>query len=291
VCAALAPVGICTEARVARAGTPREGDDFETRALSVEGKHASRFELLIPRHGEGPLTVLVALHGLGESFAEEQGARAWLDKYGLGSSYTRLRAPPIQRTQKRQDWTDERLREVNRSLAATPFAGLAVVCPFTPNLRSVTDKQAATAEYGDWLVGSVLPAAREALAKRAPDAGDRARFAIDGCSMGGPLALSIAIAHAKTFGSVGTVQGAFGEHRAVSFAEGLAKASAANGGLRVNVLSSEGDTFLPSARALARELGSRKVDHHLRVIPGPHDQPWLREAGTIEMLLAHERPG
>jgi enterochelin esterase-like enzyme len=108
--------------------------------------------------------------------------------------------------------------------------------------------------------------------------------------MGGLLALSVAIAHAKTFGSVGTVQGAFGEHRAAGFAEGLAKASAAHGGLRVHVLSSAGDTFLPSARALARELGSRKVDHKLRVIPGPHDQPWLREAGTIEMLLAHERP-
>jgi dienelactone hydrolase len=294
--AALASVGVCTETSLRAEAAPRAeagaqvDADFETRAMSVEGKHANRFELLIPRHGEGPLAILVALHGLGESFAEEQGARAWLDRYGLGTSYARLRAPPLARTQKRNDWTDERLREVNRSLAAAPFAGIAVVCPFTPNFRAVADKQAATAEYGDWLVGSVLPAAREALAKRAPASGDRARFGIDGCSMGGPLALSVAIAHAKTFGSVGTTQGAFGEHRAASFAQGIAKANAAHGALRVHVLSSEGDSFLPSARALARELGSREVEHRLRVIPGPHDQPWLREAGTIEMLLAHERP-
>ena len=26
-----------------------------------------------------------------------------------------------------------------------------------------------------------------------------------------------------------------------------------------------------------------------RVIPGPHDQPWLREAGTIETLLWLDR--
>jgi hypothetical protein len=266
-----------------------ENADFETRALSVEGKHATRFELLVPRHGEGPVGLLVALHGLGESFEEEQGARAWLDRYGLGTSYARLRSPPVARTHRRNDWTDERLREVNRSLTAKAYAGLAVVCPFTPNFRAVADKRAAIAEYGDWLVAKVLPTARKALEKRAPEATNRALHSIDGCSMGGPFALTIGATHAKTFGAVGSVQGAFGEHRAAGFAESLAKASETHGGLRVHLLSSEGDSFLPSARALAKELAARKLEHQLRVIPGPHDQPWLREAGTIEMLLAHER--
>jgi hypothetical protein len=31
------------------------------------------------------------------------------------------------------------------------------------------------------------------------------------------------------------------------------------------------------------------VANTLRVLPGPHDQPWLREAGTIEMLHWHDR--
>ena len=39
-----------------------------------------------------------------------------------------------------------------------------------------------------------------------------------------------------------------------------------------------------SLPALAAELKTRNVPHAYRVIPGPHDQPWLREAGTIEAV-------
>lgn len=280
--APLLGIGICATAQAA-------SQSFEVKRLDVKGKHASRFDLLVPKHlaKNEKVRLLVALHGLGESHDPELGARAWIDRYGLGTSYERLRAPPIAKTARRGDWTDARLAEVNEALAKRPFAGTVVVCPFTPNFnKDVPDRGAALRAYGEWIVGEVLPLAR----KEAPGASTLAsETAIDGCSMGGPFALEIFIAHPEAFGAVGTVQGAFGAPRAPAYAEKLAIAIGEHGPRAIHLLSSEGDKFKDSARALHRELEKRKVPSSVRVLPGPHDQPWLREAGTIEMLLFHER--
>ena len=56
-------------------------------------------------------------------------------------------------------------------------------------------------------------------------------------------------------------------------------------------LTSSADPFLAGNQALAAALRKKGVACDLRVLPGPHDQPWLREAGTIEMLLWHDRRG
>lgn len=279
-------VGVCGPATRASAA---DESGFETRALTIPGKHAKRVELLVPKHARGPVELLVALHGLGESFDEEAGARAWLDRYGLATSYARLLSPPIARTQKRADWTDERLAKVNASLAAAPFGGLAVACPFTPNFRDVADRTRAIRDYGDWIVGEVLPAVRRELGDRAPAEGRRAVHAIDGCSMGGPYAIEIATRHARVFGKLGVVQGAFGAHRAKPFAAALKRASEDAGAPAIQILSSSGDTFVDAAKAFSEALSDEGLSHQLTVLPGPHDQPWLREAGTIEMLLFHER--
>ncbi|NUP07157.1 MAG: hypothetical protein HOW73_13970 [Polyangiaceae bacterium] len=262
-------------------------NSFEVKRLSVKGKHASRFDLLVPKHlaKEEKVRLLVALHGLGESHDPELGAAAWVDRYGLGTSYERLRAPPIVKTGKRGDWTDDRLSEVNAALKKRPFSGLAVACPFTPNFKDVADRGKAIREYGEWIVGEVVPLAR----KEAPCSTSASATALDGCSMGGPFALDIFIQHPDAFGAVGTVQGAFGEQRAPKYAEQLADVVDKHGAKSIHLLSSEGDKFKGSAKALGSELTKRKVPNTVRIIPGPHDQPWLREAGTIEMLLFHER--
>ena len=31
------------------------------------------------------------------------------------------------------------------------------------------------------------------------------------------------------------------------------------------------------------------IANDLQILPGPHDQPWLRESGALEMLLWHDR--
>jgi pimeloyl-ACP methyl ester carboxylesterase len=278
--AAAALVGVCGPDSVGAS------PNFQTRSLETAGKHAKRFELLIPAK---PTKLLIALHGLGESFEEEAGARAWLDRYGLSSSYDRLLSPPLSRTHKRKDWTDDRLVAVNGSLTEASWAGLAVVCPFTPNFRNVSNRAKALDEYAEWLVESVLPKALAELGEVAPSVGDRSKFAINGCSMGGPLALEVASRHPKVFGSLGVVQAAFGEHRAKSYARLLGKAFEDAGKMDLQLLASEGDAFVTSARALSHELATLEIKHQLLVLPGPHDQQWLREAGTIEMLLFHER--
>ncbi len=270
-------------ARGAHAAAP----SFEVRELTVQGKRASRASLLVPTHLDKGKKVglLVALHGLGESGDPALGVRAWLDLYGLRTSYERLLAPPVVPVGKRRDWTAARLAEVNRSLVRRPFAGLAVLCPFTPNVRKMADSAAAQKDYAEWLVDALIPAAR----KLAPVETSAAATTIDGCSMGGPIALETVLAHPTTFGAVGVVQPALSAGRAKQWAEGLAKARKENDKLAIHLLTSEQDPFVGATRALAKALDDVKVPHTLRVSPGPHDQPWLRETGTIEMLLFHER--
>jgi enterochelin esterase-like enzyme len=57
----------------------------------------------------------------------------------------------------------------------------------------------------------------------------------------------------------------------------------------VHLLTSEADPFRAGNQRIAAELRKKGLACDLRVLPGPHDQPWLREAGTIEMLLWHQR--
>lgn len=271
-------------------GVARARSGFELKKLTVKGKHASRVDLLVPTHlGTKQVRLLIALHGLGESHDAELGAAAWVDRYGLGSSYERLLASPVQRTRQKghrdTDWTDDRLKAVNASLTANPFRGLAVACPFTPSFKDVPDRTRAIREYGEWIVGEVIPLAR----KEAPVIPTASATTLDGCSMGGPFALDTFIAHPDAFGAIGTIQGAFSDYRAPQYAKDLAAAMAKHGPRRIQLLSSEGDKFSTSARALSAQLTKKSIDHTLRIIPGPHDQPWLREAGTIEMLLFHER--
>jgi len=39
------------------------------------------------------------------------------------------------------------------------------------------------------------------------------------------------------------------------------------------------DTWKSSSENLVAALNAKKIPSTYRVIPGPHDQPWLREAG------------
>ena len=266
-------------------------DAVPSRASSCRvldrGTGRRRFTLVLPpdTRPDRPLGLLVALHGRGEAYDPALGARAWVDRYGLVSALDRVLAPPIAPTARRPDWTPERLAEVNTSLAASPFRGLAVACPYTPDVARAANPRAALDELGRFVLDEVVPAAR-ALA---PIASGPSAVRIDGCSMGGPLALELFLARPDAFGGVGVVQPAMGPHRAKGFADRLRAARATHHRGPVHVLTSRGDPFRDGAMALAKAVGEAGVPVALRDSPGPHDQPWLRETGSIEMLLAHER--
>src|SRR6188768_942868 len=109
------------------------------------------------------LPLLVLFHGLGETTSEALGIRAWYDRYGLPQAYGRLTAPPVERTLPRERYlTDERLLELNRALVARPFADLAVVCPFTPNVFKQHPNAPFLDRYAEYVEQALLPAVRAA---------------------------------------------------------------------------------------------------------------------------------
>ncbi len=271
----------------ARAEGPRDLELVDLRLGPGETPFGGRVPVLSPRHiapgARAPL--VVALHGLGESGDPPLAARAWPDLYGLVEAYRRLLAPPIAPRSRRGDWPAARMEEVSRELASRPLGGFFVACPFTPNPARARDRSAHLDAYARWIVDVVVPRAREQL----PVIATPQATHLAGCSMGGSVALDVALRARGAFCGLALVQSAHSAHRNAEFAAALATAGAGGKSVAALVLTSQGDPFRERNEALARELATRKVPHEARVLPGPHDQPWLREAGTPEMLLWLDR--
>lgn len=228
--------------------------------------------------------VLVLLHGLGEAKqGPEAGVFAWLDRYGMGSSYARLRHPPLASTIKRRDLTDARARELSDELARRPLGGLVLVCPFTPNVWSFKSTEQALDHFAAFVRGPLL----ERVAKEIPEA-DTSRLGLDGCSLGGFVALEVARRRPDGWRSFGVVQPAIAERKVAGYADVLAGAAREHK-TRLHVESSTYDPYLRVSRLLYDAIVARGADAALRVPPGPHDQPFLRDVGTLEMLLFHDR--
>jgi enterochelin esterase-like enzyme len=267
-----------------------DGEHFDVLDWRLPGDPdlSRRAVVLVPRglSPEQRVPVLVLLHGLGETSNETAGVRAWIDRYGLVTSHARLLRPPVTAETGRGDLLPERARQINDDLAARPFDGRAViVCPFTPNVSRLPDPPRALDRLAAWMADVLLPEVR----KRAPADESPAATGLDGCSMGGYIGLEIFLRKPALFGAWGGVQSALREAGAPRWADRIAEALKTAGPRRLHLETSRGDPFYAANVALSRELKQRGVAHDLLVLPGPHDQPWLREAGTLEMLLWHDR--
>jgi pimeloyl-ACP methyl ester carboxylesterase len=249
-------------------------DDLRNLKLLDLNEGGRRFVLIVPRYQnpDTPIPLVVFLHGLGETSNERLGAYAWVERYGLGSAWQRMKRDPIERTSKRGEWTDARLAEVNAELAARPFRGFAMACPFMPNPRGAADLDA----YAKWIEASLVPRCR----KEARVATEPGQTWLCGVSLGGYVSLEMLVRLPHLFGAWAGLQTAIGTWAAAGYAEKIAKA----GPKPLLVLTSTLDHWKASSEALAAAFDTRSVRHTLRVVPGPHDQPWLREAGTIEAL-------
>lgn len=251
-------------------------------APSASYPEAERALLLVPE-GAASLPLVIALHGRGESVSLEVGARGFKDYYGVERVDGRLRAPPLTREDLLSFTTDERLARINASLAAQPYRGVVLACPYAPDLR---DRSPAGAEpFGRFLTETLLPRAREKAG--APLAAERT--GIDGVSMGGRLALWIGLRFAELFGAVGAMQPALRVEEAASVAALAAAARAKNPKLRLRLLSSDGDPFLAAVKAASAKMNEAGVSHDLVVVPGPHNYDFNRGPGCAEMLLWQER--
>jgi predicted esterase len=254
---------------LARASSASDGE-LDVSVVTLAGR---RVLVAVPRAYSPPLRVAVLLHGLGETGDAETGARAWVDHYGLVSCDARLRHPPVAKTSARGDFPDAEVARINADLAATPFRGLAYVCPHMPNLQT----GAAAVPYGAWLRDELLPAARGVLPRDiAPS------MALGGCSLGGYVAMEIAAAGDTTFDVLCGVQSAISAASAQKFAPKLAAK-------KMYFATSSWDPYHNANEALTRALAKLGKDVTFRSFPGPHDQPWLREVGTLDLIAWLDR--
>jgi enterochelin esterase-like enzyme len=279
----LAALAVALASRSARSdGDADLHEDLRNLKLLDLSEGGRRFVLVVPRYmnpGQ-KLPLAVLLHGLGETTNERLGAYAWVEKYGLGSAWQRLKRPPIERTSKRGEWTDARLAEVSTELEARPFRGFAMACPFMPNPSGAADLDA----YAKWIEHSLVPRVRKETQLHE----DAAHTYLCGVSLGGYVSLEMLVRLPHLFGAWAGVQTAIGTHAALGYAEKIASAWSSEPHPMM-LLTSTQDHWKASSEALAAAFKAKNLATTYRVTPGPHDQLWLRESGTIEALLWLDR--
>ena len=104
---------------------------------------------------------------------------------------------------------------------------------------------------------------------------------------GGVALESFLLFDAGAFAAFGGVQSAFARAAVESYADRLARTSAdADAGAARPLLleTSTLDPFHDANVALGDALRTRGVAVDVVVLPGPHDQPWLRRAGTPRLV-------
>jgi enterochelin esterase-like enzyme len=179
-------------------------------------------------------------------------------------------------------FSPERLAKLNASLAAAPYLGLGVACPYTPALR---DHSAEGAQpFARFLLDALLPKLREEAGSKAP----REAVGIDGVSMGGRLALLVGLTHPEVFGVVGALQPAISVDEAPQISA-LAQAAMRKAKVVLRLVSSDDDSFLAAVKAASERMKADGVPHELTIVPGTHGYEFNRGPGGAEMLLWHER--
>jgi pimeloyl-ACP methyl ester carboxylesterase len=270
----------------ARAAAPGA---LDATVLTLPARHGSSRKALVltPRTAprKGGRSVLVLLHGLGETASESLGLHAWSDRYGLIEADARLRrgsvAPPVPN----RYLSESRALAIDQELRRRPYSGPVLVCPVTPNVYKGGGTYAALEEYAAWIADVLLPAVRET----AGVGRDPAATAIDGCSLGGYVAIEVFLRRPEAFGALGSVQAAIGERMAFVYAGRLRAVLDRVGPRQIHVESSVWDPSRKAHEILSAELDKHGVPHDLTVLPGGHDQMFLREIGALEMLLWHDR--
>lgn len=264
-------------------------DEHEIMDLHVSGnaRLGKRATVFTPKSNRGGLfPILVLLHGLGETGNERDGVYAWAQRYGLLSSYRRLLRSSVMDGVSRSNGylRVSRAEQLDRQLMLHPFRGMVLVCPYTPNVFAMNTSSALD-EYAAWIVEVLLPEVRS----RTPTREGMRWTGIDGCSLGGFVSYHVFQRRPEAFFTCGGVQAAIGKAAAVEHAERFRSAVERVGLRRIHLETSTQDPYHDANVELARLLGRSGVEHELRVSPGPHNQPWLIEVGTLEMLLWHDR--
>lgn len=271
--------------RSGAADAVRPWQSFEL-AVPTDARSARRALILVPREAlkKAPLPLLVLVHGLGETNDEHAGTRAWLERYGLGSAWEQLASQSLARAQPSLMSEAEHAARVSCA-ARQPFQGLCIVCPYLPPPRVTQASDPKFERYARWLSDALLPAVRDRVpeAARGPD-----QTGIAGVSLGGLVALRAGIHCAEHYSTVGSVQGAFGAGEAAYLASALA-GRFRGPGRAAYVATSSFDPYRAANAALSQKLFAAGVRSEFCLRTGPHSQTWLREVGSLDLLLWHDR--
>jgi len=246
---------------------------------------ASRVAILRPKNAlTARFPVLVALHGHGEAIkGPERGALGWPDDYALVRALERVCAPPLTSADFEGFVTDAHLAEVNAELAARPWRGLVVVCPYLPDLDLRKDD--VLVDYGKFVASAILPR----VAREMPARAGSASTGIDGVSLGGAVALRAGLALPETFGAVGALQPAIADDQIAGLVELARAARAKRPSLALRVTTSTDDVYRKVVHALDDAWRDAGIAHDFSELPGPHDYPFNRGPGAYEMLLWQSR--
>jgi hypothetical protein len=228
--------------------------------------------------------VLVALHGRGEAVKPPaEGAMGWPRDYAMLRAFDRLRAPPLRESDYQGFVDPRRMAEANASLAARPFAGVIVVCPWVPDFDLTAT--ADIAGYGRYITDTLLPRVRrDTVAFSAPEA-----TGIDGVSLGGAVALRVGLASPESFGAVGGIQPALARGQNELWSTLAQAARARRPGMKLRLLTSHADYFRSAITGVSQAWRGAGIDHDFADVPGPHDYVFNRGPGSIELLLWHDR--
>lgn len=253
--------------------------------IAADKRLAKHCRVIVPRAPtSAPLPILVLLHGLGETKSERLGVDAWLTPYGLRDAWQRLTEAPL-RPRGEKYLSAVELAAFNSALAERPFAGLCVVCPYMPNPYEFPGgSEAMLGRYTRWLRDALLPDVRARVKQASPA---RESTGIAGVSLGGYAALEIVLRAPETFGIVGTLQGAYKKNRVTHYADRLSALAPALRAAYVG--TSVDDVYKLANERLGNQLAERGVATRLTVRRGPHNQAFLREVATLELLLWHDR--
>jgi hypothetical protein len=260
---------------------------YGERELEVPGEPlARRCLLLVPSAPEATRRLVVLFHGLAETSSESVGIRAWADRYGLVAAASRLAHPPLEATVSKPIFlTDGRAAELNQALATEPYRGVAVACPYTPNVFRQPSTPAALDSYTEWLVDGVLPEIRKIL----PLGDGATTIGVDGVSLGGYVSLEVFLRRPEAFGAVGALQAAVGANLTDYYAQRFKQAFERVGRRPLRIATSAWDNERSVSERLCARLRAHDVPVTYASSPGGHDQGFLREVGSLELLFYYDR--
>ena len=230
--------------------------------------------------------VLLTFHGTGEARkGPERGARGWIDDYGMYKAIDRLQHPPLTAADLEGFADEARLAKLNAALAQDPYRGLIIVNSYTPDMLRGDEPFSKIPPLAKFVIEELLARA----GRETPAIGTPQTTGVDGISLGGRASLAIGLRNPEAFAAVSGLQPAFDVDNAGPVAVRAAQAHQKNPALSFRLLTSDGDYFLASTKAISAAMTQAGVPHTLVIVPGPHDYPFNRGPAVYEMLLHHDR--